>query len=96
MGPGKADLLEAIAQAGSLSGAGRKLGYSYRRTWLMVGEMNRCWREPLVLTSHGGAKGGGATLSVLGKQVLADYRALEVALADAAIPAWKKLKRNLA
>lgn len=51
MGPGKADLLEAIAAEGSISGAGRKLGMSYRRAWQLVDLMNRCWSAPLVETS---------------------------------------------
>jgi hypothetical protein len=48
MGPGKADLLEAIAREGSISAAGRALGMSYRRAWLLVDTMNRCFRAPLV------------------------------------------------
>jgi molybdate transport system regulatory protein len=51
MGPGKADLLDAIAREGSISGAGRLLGMSYRRAWQLVDVMNRCWNEPLVITS---------------------------------------------
>ncbi len=84
MGPGKADLLEAIAREGSISGAGRALGMSYRRTWLLVDEMNRCWRDRLVATGRGG--GGGATLTEAGRGVLAAYRALEAAI-DAAVDA---------
>jgi molybdate transport system regulatory protein len=34
LGPGKADLLDAIGQDGSISAAGRTLGMSYRRSWL--------------------------------------------------------------
>ena len=49
LGPGKADLLEAIGREGSISAAGRALGISYRRTWLLVDEMNRCWAEPVVV-----------------------------------------------
>lgn len=86
IGPGKAALLEAIAREGSISAAGRALGMSYRRAWLLVDVMNRCWAAPLVETAHGGAKGGGARLSALGAQVLADYRALESDL-DAAMRA---------
>ena len=41
IGPGKVALLEAIAEAGSISAAARTLGMSYRRTWLLVDEMNR-------------------------------------------------------
>jgi molybdate transport system regulatory protein len=79
MGPGKADLLEAIMAEGSISGAGRKLGMSYRRTWLLVDVMNRCWAQPLVDTAAGGSHGGGAQVSALGESVLAHYRALQAA-----------------
>ena len=54
MGPGKADLLEAIDRTGSISAAGRALGMSYRRCWLLVDAMNRCWHEKLVETAAGG------------------------------------------
>src|SRR3546814_17276525 len=57
MGPGKADLLEAISAQGSISAAGRALGMSYRRTWLLVDVMNRCFRAPLVETAAGGSHG---------------------------------------
>lgn len=77
MGPGKADLLEAIERTGSISAAGRALAMSYRRTWLLVDAMNRCWKEPLVETATGGSHGGGARLSTLGKRVLHCYREVE-------------------
>ncbi|MBC2666073.1 LysR family transcriptional regulator [Novosphingobium flavum] len=77
MGPGKADLLEAIAREGSISAAGRALGMSYRRTWLLVDAMNRCWDVPLVETAMGGKQGGGARVSPRGEAVLAAYRALQ-------------------
>jgi len=60
IGPGKADLLEAIARSGSISAAGRELGMSYRRAWNLVEVMNRSFRAPLVETLTGGAGGGGA------------------------------------
>lgn len=80
MGPGKADLLDAIAAHGSISAAGRALDMSYRRAWLLVDTMNRCWNEPLVATSPGSAHGGGARVTPLGEQVLADYRTLQARL----------------
>lgn len=80
MGPGKADLLDAIAAEGSISGAGRRLGMSYRRAWQLVDLMNRCWAAPLVETSPGSARGGGAKLSAEGTEVLLAYRALQAAL----------------
>ncbi|MEO5597528.1 MAG: ModE family transcriptional regulator [Novosphingobium sp.] len=75
MGPGKADLLDAIASHGSISGAARVLDLSYRRAWLLVDAMNRCWKEPLVAT----APGGGAWVSEFGAAILAGYRAIQLA-----------------
>jgi molybdate transport system regulatory protein len=77
MGPGKADLLEAIRDTGSISAAGRRLGMSYRRAWMLVDTMNRCFREPLVATGTGGPRGGGAVLTPFGLEALARFRALE-------------------
>jgi len=84
MGPGKADLLDAIDREGSISAAGRALGMSYRRTWLLVDSMNRCWAERLVETTPGGGQASGARVSPFGKQVLAAYRTLERSMLAAA------------
>lgn len=77
MGPGKADLLDAIAAQGSISAAGRAMGMSYRRAWLLVDAMNRCWASPLVETMPDGSARSGARLSEAGVRVLAAYRALQ-------------------
>ncbi|WP_426263060.1 winged helix-turn-helix domain-containing protein [Sphingomonas sp. PWP1-2] len=84
MGPGKADLLDAIAREGSISGAGRAMGMSYRRSWLLVDSMNRCFVEKLVETVAGGGARRGASLTPTGVAVLAAYRTLEAALAESA------------
>jgi molybdate transport system regulatory protein len=76
-GPGKADLLDAIRETGSISGAGKKMGMSYRRAWLLVDAMNRCFQQPLVDAAKGGANGGGTQLTAFGTQVLEHYRALQ-------------------
>jgi molybdate transport system regulatory protein len=92
MGPGKADLLEALDREGSISAAGRALGMSYRRTWLLVDTMNRCWTKALVETVAGGGQGRGAHLTAHGRKVLNAYRALEAQLvASAAGPALDTL-----
>ena len=77
MGPGKADLLEAIIREGSISAAGRALGMSYRRAWLLVDAMNRCWDLPLVETLQGGSRGGGARLTERGIAILTRFRELQ-------------------
>ena len=77
IGPGKADLLDSIAASGSISESARRLGMSYRRAWLLVDTMNRCFREPVVASATGGSGGGGAQVTPFGRTVLARYRALE-------------------
>lgn len=81
MGPGKADLLEAIQREGSISAAGRSLGMSYRRTWLLVDAMNRCWTERIVETRPGGSSDRGARVTDFGLRVLALYKGIEDDLA---------------
>jgi molybdate transport system regulatory protein len=77
VGPGKVDLLEAIEAMGSITGAARSLGMSYRRAWLLVDTMNRCFRAPLVEAEAGGKRGGGARLTRLGAEVIRRYRRIE-------------------
>jgi molybdate transport system regulatory protein len=79
MGPGKADLLDAIAATGSISAAARSMNMSYRRAWLLVDVMNRTFREPLVVGAAGGAQGGGAGVTAMGRAVLTQFRAMEAA-----------------
>lgn len=80
LGPGKAELLEAIAREGSISAAARAMGLSYRRAWLMIDATNRAFAKPLVAL-HPGAR-IGATLTEEGRTVVTAYRALEAALAE--------------
>jgi molybdate transport system regulatory protein len=77
IGPGKADVLQSIAETGSIAEAGRRLGMSYQRVWSLVRAMNSDFIEPLVQTQRGGTAGGGAELTAVGTQTLAIYRAIE-------------------
>ena len=77
MGPGRADLLAYIAATGSIAAAGRQMGMSYKRAWVLVEQMNTMFRAPLVEAAKGGVGGGGARLTETGAQVLAAYRGLE-------------------
>ncbi len=77
MGPGRAALLAAIAETGSISAAGRRLGMSYKRAWSLVEATNAAFREPLVRAMKGGLGGGGAGLTEAGEAVLAAWRELE-------------------
>jgi molybdate transport system regulatory protein len=77
MGPGKADLLQAIGETGSISAAARRMKMSYRRAWLLVDTMNQCFDGPLVETATGGNHGGGARITELGQEVLRRYREMD-------------------
>ena len=83
LGPGKADLLEGIAATGSIAAAGRRMGMSYKRAWMLVEQMNAMFAAPLVESSRGGASGGGARLTDGGEAVLELYRAMEAKAREA-------------
>ena len=95
IGPGKVLLLEAIRDTGSISQAGRSLGMSYRRAWLLVDDMNRCYREPVVTAQPGGAQGGGAALTAFGQKVVQKYRKIETEATAAAKPQLHDLAASL-
>jgi molybdate transport system regulatory protein len=95
LGPGKADLLAAIAETGSIRSAARKLGMSYMRAWSLVQTMNESFRTPLVEPTRGGARHGAAELTKLGARVLALYREMEERAEKAIGPAWKKVEKEL-
>jgi molybdate transport system regulatory protein len=95
LGPGKIRLLEAIRKTGSISRAGRSLSMSYRRAWLLVDDMNRCFREPVVVTQPGGARGGGAALTPFGAILIEKYRAIESEAAAAATAQTRALETSL-
>ncbi|WP_339947764.1 LysR family transcriptional regulator [uncultured Albimonas sp.] len=92
IGPGKAELLERIAATGSIAGAGREMGMSYKRAWQLVETLNAMFREPLVRSTRGGARGGGAAVTEAGRAVLAEYRALEAQAEAAGAPHAARLQ----
>jgi molybdate transport system regulatory protein len=77
IGPGKAELVERIAETGSISAAARAMGMSYRRAWQLVEALNRDFRQRVVDTATGGKRGGGARVTPFGKEILARFRAME-------------------
>ena len=94
-GPGKAELLERIRDTGSISAAGRQMQMSYKRAWTLVETLNAIFREPLVDSTRGGPKGGGAQLTAAGEAVLAQYRNLEQVVLIAGSPQIDGLRAML-
>lgn len=77
LGPGKVRLLELIAETGSIRKAAAGMKMSYRKAWLLLQALEKTFGSPLADTATGGARGGGAKLTPLGKSVAARYRNLE-------------------
>ena len=94
LGPGKADLLEAIRDTGSISAAGRNMRMSYKRAWQLVDELNSLFDRPLVEASKGGSGGGGASLTPLGDDVLVRYRRMHAACCDVVAADLAVLRRR--
>lgn len=90
-GPGKASLLQAIEDGGSIAVAARATGLSYRKAWRLIEEMNGLFAEPLVQKSHGGSDRGGAALTPLGTEVLRAYEDTADLAAEAARSAFAKI-----
>jgi molybdate transport system regulatory protein len=93
LGPGKIRLLETIDRTGSIAQAGRSLGMSYRRAWLLVDDLNRSFREPVVSKKSGGTRGGGAILTSFGRSLIGHYRAVEKKATTAAKRSLHELQK---
>jgi molybdate transport system regulatory protein len=82
IGPGKAALLQSIRETGSISAAARGMGMEYKRAWTLLDSMNGAFETPVIDAAPGGARGGGATLTPFGAELLARYRRVESAAAE--------------
>lgn len=96
MGPGKAALLEAIQESGSIAAAGRKLGMSYQKTRQLLDEMNLCFAAPVVEGFKGGSQGGGARVTEVGLKALVCYRKMQLHAEEAVIEDMKIFQKLLA
>ena len=95
LGPGKVELLAAVARTGSIRQAAVELDMSYMRAWTLVRTMNACFATPLVIAARGGRGGGVARLTPSGERVLELYHTLAAAGVRAAAPSWNKLRKLL-
>jgi molybdate transport system regulatory protein len=93
LGHGKAALLQAIDETGSIAAAGRRLEMSYKRAWYLIDTMNAYFNEALVISTKGGSSRGGATLTSTGRAVLDGYRRMEKKARAAIAPDLAKLAR---
>jgi len=81
LGKGGADILEQIEKEESITKAATKLGMSYRYVWSYLQRINRTLGKPVTDTFKGGKSGGGgARLTLTGKELLTEYRRIEEVL----------------
>jgi molybdate transport system regulatory protein len=92
-GPGKARLLELIDAHGSIRSAAAAMNMSYRHAWLLLQAVEDTFGAPVIATSTGGSKGGGAKLTELGRTLVARYRLIESQAAKAAAGELSELSR---
>jgi molybdate transport system regulatory protein len=95
IGPGRADLLELIAETGSISEAAKRMGMSYKRAWSLVQALNDGWGSPLDETARGGAAQGGAAVTSAGRAVLDRYRHMQQVTRDAIAADVAALQRDM-
>lgn len=91
IGPGKIALLESVAEAGSISAAGKACGMTFRRAWQLIETVQAALGQPLVETTVGGRGGGGARLTPFAEELIGHYRTLEKQANDSATPLFELL-----
>lgn len=95
-GPGKVRLLELIEKEGSIRAAATAMNMSYRHAWLLLQAVEDTFGAPVIATATGGARGGGARLTELGKKLVQRYRAIETNAAHAAAVELDEMARAAA
>jgi molybdate transport system regulatory protein len=76
-GAARIGLLAAIRETGSITGAAKAVGMSYKGAWDAIDAMNNLAGEPLVIRATGGKGGGGTTLTPRALRLIDTWRVLE-------------------
>lgn len=70
-------LIEAVDELGSITGAARRLGLSYKGAWDIVQALNNLFDTTLIEAAPGGRAGGGAQVTARGREVVAAFRRVQ-------------------
>jgi molybdate transport system regulatory protein len=96
LGRGKIELLKAVRDHGSISAAARSMGMAYRHAWCLLDELNRSFREPVITSTMGGPRGGGARITAWGEELVERYEAMNRIAMDSVEPHLRALESHLA
>jgi molybdate transport system regulatory protein len=91
-GPGPVELLERIAETGSISMAAKEMGMSYKKAWGLINELNSQTTNPVVILQAGGEKGGGSTITPEAMELIKYHRLLRKRFAEFLEKETKRLK----
>ena len=75
-GPGPVELLERIAETGSISEAAKEMKMSYKKAWALVNSLNAQTNNPVVIPKVGGEKGGGSIITEEAMELIKYHRLL--------------------
>ena len=81
-GPGPVELLERIAETGSINMAAKAMNMSYKKAWELVNALNAQTATPVVIPKTGGKKGGGSTITGEAMELINYHRLLRQRFAD--------------
>jgi len=78
LGCGRIELLETIAQLGTIAQAAKAMNMSYKAAWDAIDAMNNLSPQLLVKRTVGGKGGGGTIVTAYGQQLILWFKQLEV------------------
>lgn len=90
-GKGKTEVLEVIAQVGSISKAAEILGMNYKKCWTHLQILQKNIKEDLVNTKQGGGDNAGTTLNDRAYELINAYKQLQKDIEDYANKRFKEL-----
>ena len=80
LGSGKAGLLRAVDENGSIQGAAEEFGMSYRHAWGIIRKIEQRAGFKFLNVQAGGGEGKGAQLTARGRDFLEKFTLLEETL----------------
>ncbi len=95
LGRGKIELLKAVRDQGSISGAARSMGMAYRHAWCLLDELNRSFAEPVITSKPGGPRGGGARITAWGEELVVRFEAMNRIATESVEPHLRALESHL-